>query len=147
MCQGASWHLGMQILQHGCIGQIAAVACIHNYPLTQKREMTSVISLFCIVERLEKLNTSVRWTLVPSRLDGMDSLIYRVSPLGLYRITCLSSNIMLYFPYRHCLNSFYWRMLFEKQHLGDCRLTGRLATCNFTKPPGIAVNNHQEEKQ
>ena len=38
------------------------------------------------------------------------------------------------------------RLLFEeKQHLGDCALTGRSGL--HIPPPRIAVNNHQEEKQ
>jgi len=42
---------------------------------------------------------------------------------------------------------FLRSLLFEKQHLGDCRLTGRFAKKQSRKPPRIAVNNHQEEKQ
>ena len=41
----------------------------------------------------------------------------------------------------------FWRMLFEEQHLGDCGLTGRFVAALPNKPPRIAVNNHQEEKQ
>ena len=37
-------------------------------------------------------------------------------------------------------------VLFEdEQNTGDCRLTGRFA--DVLKPPCIAVNNHQEDKQ
>ena len=63
----------------------------------QKGGMTFVMPPFCIVERLEKLNTSVRWTLVPSRLDGMESLIYRVSPLG-----PKEGNDFCHFPLLNC---------------------------------------------
>ena len=76
-CQGASWHLGVQILQHGCIGQIAAVACIHNYHPTQKPATTSVVAGICFVVRIRThSNATVRWTVAPSRLDGMDSSIF-----------------------------------------------------------------------
>jgi len=42
------------------------------------------------------------------------------------------------------------RLLFEEdnQNTGDCGLTGRFASIQSShKPPSIAVNNHQEEKQ
>ena len=36
-------------------------------------------------------------------------------------------------------------LLFEKkQHLGDCSVTGKVCAV-VHRPPGIAVNNHQEE--
>jgi len=43
---------------------------------------------------------------------------------------------------------YFRRLLFEEnnQHTGDCALTGRFAATVSPKPPGIAVNNHQEEK-
>jgi hypothetical protein len=46
------------------------------------------------------------------------------------------------------MEKHFRRLLFEeKQHLGDCRLTGRLAQNSLAKPPSIAVNNHQEDKK
>ena len=91
------------------------------------------------VEILEKSNTSVRWTAARSRLDGIDTLIYRISPLGLKHpkeffapLTVeYSSSIHYNEPepamyFRSYLN--FRRLLFEeKQHLGDCGLTGRFA--------------------
>ena len=42
----------------------------------------SSVLLLSFEGRFELFNTSVRWTLVRFRLDGIDSIIYRISPLG-----------------------------------------------------------------
>ena len=49
---------------------------------TKKEEQLFAVLLFCFEGRFEQSNTSVRWTLVRFRLDGIDTLLYRISPLG-----------------------------------------------------------------
>ena len=48
----------------------------------QKRRTAFAVLLFCFVGRFENQNAAVRRTAARFRLDGIGSIVYRISPLG-----------------------------------------------------------------